>query len=150
MSANRCTAKLVLSKHPRVERECGQPLPCDLHSAALPLRRRPEVTDPDALLERIRRLAANAEPELADAVRALDSWLSRGGVPPEAWQQDLKAILMVVGNLLVLSDGYEPASMNFPVTGRSTQALAILSEWLNHNPEARERLAAAGLRWRMR
>ena len=51
--------------------------------------------DPNATLEKMRQLAtmilssedlySNLEVELAETIRNLDDWLSKGGFPPRGW-----------------------------------------------------------------
>ena len=52
--------------------------------------------DVNATLARIRELTASTDPdhlgdlvELAELVRALDEWISKGGFLPDAWQRGL-------------------------------------------------------------
>lgn len=60
--------------------------------------------DPDVVLALLRELVALADPEsdsqygtaayvtLADAVRDLDEWLTRGGHPPTAWMTEIQEV----------------------------------------------------------
>ena len=65
---------------------------------------------------------------------------------------DLKAVLMELGNRLVMKHGFEPGTPGFVEADqrvRSTSHVIALTEFLNRSPEARIELRDLGLEWSM-
>ena len=64
---------------------------------------------------------------------------------------DLKAVLMELGNELVLSYGFEPSPLrNTPLPiHNDTDLICSFTHWINNTPAAREILARMGIDWSM-
>ncbi len=62
---------------------------------------------------------------------------------------NLKAVLMELGNELVMTHGYDPATV--PVRARipNTIAIQMFTEFVNNSPEARVVLRKYGIIWPM-
>lgn len=65
---------------------------------------------------------------------------------------DLKAVLMQLGNRLVMEHGFEPSAMGWmqrDARAQTTHPIRQLTQFLNEHPEAREELKTLGLEWPM-
>lgn len=60
-----------------------------------------------------------------------------------AHQPSLKALLMALGNRLVVEHGFHPNADAMP----STRPIVMFTEWLNRTPEARAVLGVMGYKW---
>lgn len=64
---------------------------------------------------------------------------------------DLKEVLMVLGNRLVLEYGYEPATATelLPHNVKNTHVINAFTIWMNEHLEAQEALKELGMKWSM-